>query len=100
MKYLGIEIDSGRRFKVQEQTVGSKAMKTAQALARILPNIGGSSTAKRQLLSSVVHSQLLYAAPTWEPLLDRRADSDIPIKGDIAIHMKAAQRLMALHCIL
>jgi len=44
VKYLGIEIDSGRRFKVHEQTVGAKAMKTAQALARILPNIGGSST--------------------------------------------------------
>jgi len=96
LRYLGIEIDSGRRFKVHEQTVGAKAMKTAQALSRILPNIGGSTTAKRQLLSSVVHSQILYAAPIWEPLLHRRADSDIPIKGDAASHMKAAQRLMAL----
>lgn len=96
IRYLGVEIDSGRRFKVHEQTVGAKATKTAQALSRILPNIGGPSTAKRQLLSSVVHSQLLYAAPIWQPLLDHRADSDIPIKGDYAVHMKAAQRQMAL----
>lgn len=96
LRYLGVEIDSGRRFKVHEQTVGAKAMKTAQALSMILPNIGGSTTAKMQLLSSVVHSQILYAAPIWEPLIHCRADSDIPIKGDAVSHMKAAQRLMAL----
>lgn len=96
IRYLGVEIDSGRRFKVHEQMVGAKAIKTAQSLSRILPNIGGSSTAKRQLLSSVVHSQFLYTAPIWQPLLDHRVDSDIPIKGDYAVHMKAAQRLMAL----
>jgi len=96
IRYLGVEIDSGRRFKVHEQMVGAKATKTAQSLSRKLPNIGGSSTAKRQLLSSVVHSQPLYAAPIWQPLLDHRADSNVTIKGDYAVHMEAAQRLMAL----
>lgn len=47
MRYFGIGIDSGRRLKVHEQTFGAKAMKTAQALSRILPNVGGSATAKR-----------------------------------------------------
>jgi len=75
-------MNSGRRFKVHEQTAGAKAMKTAQASSRILPNCGGSSTAKRRLLTSVVHSQLLlYAAPIWEPLLDHRADSNIATKN-------------------
>lgn len=76
--------------------VGAKAMRTAQSLSRILPNVRGSSTAKRNLLSSVAHSQLLYAAPIWQPLLDNRVDSDVPIKGDYTAHMKAAQRQMAL----
>lgn len=96
LKYLGVEIDSGRRFKVHEQAIGHKATRTAQALSRILPNIGGSTTAKRKLLASVVHSQLLYAAPVWEPLLDHRPDSVVPLKGDTAKNMKAAQRIMAL----
>lgn len=95
IRYLGVEIDSGRRFKEYEVLVGAKAMKTAQALSRILPNVGGSSTSKRKLLTSVVHSQLLYSAPIWEPLLSTRAGSTTTIKGDTAKHMKAAQRLMA-----
>lgn len=65
LRYLGVQIDSGRAFKVHEQEVGAKAMKIAQALARILLNVGGLLTAKRKLLASIVHSQLLYAAPIW-----------------------------------
>lgn len=96
LKYLGVEIDDGRRFKIHEEKVGAKAMKTAQALARILPNLRGPSTAKRILLSTVVHSQILYAAPIWMSALECRADSTIPIKGDVARHIKKAQRLMAI----
>jgi len=36
---------------------------SAVALSRVMPNIG--RTGKRRLLSSVVESQLLYAAPVW-----------------------------------
>jgi len=32
LKYLEVEIDDGRRFKIHEEKVGAKAMKTAQAL--------------------------------------------------------------------
>lgn len=96
LKYLGVVIDKGRRYKVHEETVGAKAMRTAQALARILPNVGGSSTSKRRLLTTVVHSQILYAAPIWAPVLEYRVDSNTVIKGDVAKHIKAAQRLMAL----
>lgn len=41
LRYLGVEIDAGWRFKVHE-TVGVKATKTAQALSRISPNVGQS----------------------------------------------------------
>lgn len=76
--------------------VGAKATKTAQALSRIMPNVGGPSTSKRKLVTSVVHSQLLYAAPIWVPLLDKRPNSVIPIKGNTAKHIESAQRLMGL----
>jgi hypothetical protein len=96
---LGVVIDPGRRFEADEVLVGVKAMKIAQALSRLLPDVGGSSTAKRKLLTSVVHSQLLYAAPIWEPLLFTRAGYTTTIKGDAAKHIKTAQRLMVLRII-
>lgn len=91
-----MEIDKGHRFKVHEEMVGTKATKTALALYRILPNVGGSSTAKINLLASAVHSQILYAAPIWTPLMEHRADGNMQIQGDSAKHIKSAQRLMAL----
>lgn len=34
-------------------------------MSGIMPNVGGSRASKRKVLSSVIHSQLLYAAPVW-----------------------------------
>ncbi|XP_015376936.1 PREDICTED: uncharacterized protein LOC107171222 [Diuraphis noxia] len=41
------------------------ARKAATALGRLMPNIGGPSQSKRSLLSSVIHSRLLYGATIW-----------------------------------
>lgn len=60
---------------MHEQAVGTKALRTAQTLSRIIVNIGGLSTAKRKLMASVIHSQLLYVASVWAPILDYRAGS-------------------------
>ncbi|XP_030753070.1 uncharacterized protein LOC115880079 [Sitophilus oryzae] len=30
-----------------------------------MPNVGGARASKRRVLASIVHSQLLYAAPVW-----------------------------------
>lgn len=76
--------------------VGAKTAKTAQALSRILPNVEESTTSKRKLLTSVVHSQILYAAPIWAPALGHKPDSNVQIKGDPAKDIKLAQRIMAL----
>lgn len=51
------------------EVVSGKAQQTASALSRLMPNIGGSCTAKRKLLTSVVHSQLLYAVPVSQGAL-------------------------------
>ncbi|KAF0715677.1 Uncharacterized protein FWK35_00027935 [Aphis craccivora] len=96
LRYLGVEIDTGRRFAMHEKIVGAKATKTAQAFSRILLNVGGSTTSKRKLLTSVVHSQFLYAAPIWAPALGYRPDRNVQIKRDTAKHIKSAQRIMAL----
>lgn len=99
LKYLGVVIDEGRRFKAHIKAVGAKATITANRLCRLLPNIGGPSTEKRKLLSTVVHSQLLYAAPVWAPFLQYRPDGDVQLSTDGAAALKTAQRIMAIRTI-
>lgn len=65
IRYLGVELSRTMAFKNHIKTVAAKAEKTAAALARILPNVGGSRQHSRKILTSVDHSQLLYAAPVW-----------------------------------
>jgi len=45
--------------------VAKKASRSAAALARLMPNVRGPGQWKRKFLSTVVESQLLYAAPVW-----------------------------------
>uniref|UniRef100_A0A2S2PN34 Retrovirus-related Pol polyprotein from type-1 retrotransposable element R1 2 n=1 Tax=Schizaphis graminum TaxID=13262 RepID=A0A2S2PN34_SCHGA len=65
IRYLGVILDKKLTFAAHVDVVAKKAARTAAALARLMPNIGGPSQWKRKLLSSVVDSQLLYAAPVW-----------------------------------
>ncbi|XP_030751753.1 uncharacterized protein LOC115879201 [Sitophilus oryzae] len=37
-----------------------------------MPNVGGTRASKRRVLASVVHSQLLYAAPAWHKVTNNR----------------------------
>lgn len=65
LRYLGVFIDQRMTFSTHVITVAKKATKSAVALSRLMPNIGGPCQSRRRLLASVVESQLLYAAPTW-----------------------------------
>uniref|UniRef100_A0A2S2NQQ6 Reverse transcriptase domain-containing protein n=1 Tax=Schizaphis graminum TaxID=13262 RepID=A0A2S2NQQ6_SCHGA len=65
IKYLGVELNSKLGFKEHIKMIRAKALKTTAALSRLMPNVGGPSPTKRKLLTSVVNSQLLYAAPVW-----------------------------------
>lgn len=65
VKYLGVWLDTKLVFSEHVKKVVEKAEKTVSALSVILPNIGGPKASKRKVLASVVHSQLLYAAPIW-----------------------------------
>lgn len=65
MKYLGVHLDSKWSFSVHAKEVSAKASKVAQNLSRIMPNISAAKWRKRTLYSNIVHSILLYGAPTW-----------------------------------
>ncbi|KAE9540864.1 hypothetical protein AGLY_004109 [Aphis glycines] len=65
MRYLGVELDSRLSFTRHIASAPAKATKSAKAIGRLMPNIGGPSQAKRALLATVVASKLLYASPIW-----------------------------------
>ena len=73
IKYLGVKLD--RRLSLGEhlQIATAKAIQCGTALIRLMPNIGGPREAKRRLVTNVVNSKLLYAAPIWTSALNNHA---------------------------
>lgn len=71
LKYLGILI--GHNMSMGQHIVGAarRADRTAVALTRLMPNIGGPKAGRRRILSSVVNSILLYGAPAWRDWAQR-----------------------------
>ena len=63
MKYLEVTIDARMSFKDHLSSAGLKASKVARVLVGIMPNIRGPKQSRWLLLSSVVHSVILYGAP-------------------------------------
>lgn len=70
IRYLGVIIDSRLNFGEHVRTTCQKAARVSASLARIMPNIGGPRQDRRTLLSSVVSSIMLYAAPIWSRALE------------------------------
>lgn len=52
-------------FRKHVQAAANKASGAASAIARIVPNVRGASQRRRKLLTNLVNSRLLYAAPVW-----------------------------------
>lgn len=65
VKYLGVWLDSKLTFAEHTKQTIQKAERTITALSSLMPNMGAPRASKRRLLSSVVHSQLLYGAAVW-----------------------------------
>jgi hypothetical protein len=63
IRYLGVELHRVLGYKEHVETAAAKAHTTASALARLMPNVGGSEQRRRKLLSTVMEKKLLYASP-------------------------------------
>ena len=63
IKYLGVFVDTKMSFADHILNIIKKADRTIRALSNLMPNVGGPRTTKRRILSSVVHSQILYGCP-------------------------------------
>lgn len=72
VRYLGVWLDTKLTYGAHIDKVIEKAEKTVTALSGIMPNIRGPRASKRRTLLSVVHSQLLYAAPVWSEAAKRQ----------------------------
>lgn len=72
IKYLGVWLDSKLKYDTHIDNVIKKAEKSLSALTSLMPNVGGPRSSKRKVLASVIHSQLLYAAPVWYNALNRK----------------------------
>lgn len=69
VRYLGVELSRILGFRKHLECAAAKATTTITSLSRLMPNIGGPSQKKRQLLMSVAQSQMLYASPIWASAL-------------------------------
>lgn len=70
MLYLGILVDKFCLFKAHMRKVANKAEGISAQLSRLMPNLGGPREKRRRLLVAVVHSVLLYGAPSWAGTLE------------------------------
>jgi len=63
IKYLGLHLDSRWTFGEHFSQLAPRVEKTAMALSRLLPNLGGPGENVRRLYTATVHSMLMYGAP-------------------------------------
>ncbi|CAI6360923.1 unnamed protein product [Macrosiphum euphorbiae] len=90
MTYLGMVVDKSMLFKGHVKRAAARAAAIGNQLARIMPNMGGPREDRRRLLSSVVHSVLLYGAPSWAHTLEI-------VPGNVRT-LNRAQRRVLLRC--
>lgn len=65
IRYLGIYLDDRGSFGEHVIQVTKKAESRLSKISRLMPNIKGPTSNKREVLCGVVHSILLYGAPVW-----------------------------------
>lgn len=70
LKYLGVYMDYKLTFGPHVTHAIGRAETSLSALMKIMPNVGGPSNRKREVLYGVVQSKLLYAIPAWVTALD------------------------------
>lgn len=76
LKYLGVIMDDRLSFGAHVKYVIEKAEARLSNMLRILPNVGGPSNKKRELLYATIQSQILYAIPAWSTVLEIQKHKD------------------------
>jgi len=77
LRYLGVQIDKKMNFLEHADLASKRAAVAARQLGFLMPNLRGPRQKCRRLLSSVVTSRLLYAAPIWAPTMGRKGWSKL-----------------------
>lgn len=97
VKYLGVWLDTKFTFSEHITKIVEKASKTVTGLSKIMPNINGPSSSKRRVLSSVVHSKILYAAPIWHTILQNKNQRTrlLSLQRTMAIRVCSAYRTIS-----
>lgn len=102
LRYLGVELSRKLGFKAHLKAAAAKAANTARALSRLLPNVSGPRQQKRHMLATVVHSQLLYAAPVWVGALSFASNINILLgpQRTMALRVSMAYRTVSTGAVL
>ena len=102
MTYLGLTVDEKWSFVDHFKETASKAEIILNQLLRLLPNVRGPSESKRRLYANVVHSVLLYGAPTWAGEAERRTPRTVlgRIQRKVALRTICAYRTASYDAVL
>ncbi|KAH8280190.1 hypothetical protein KR054_000771 [Drosophila jambulina] len=65
VKYLGVMIDHRLNYKIHLEYAAAKVSKATAVISRMMANTRSPKQHSRRLISTVVTSTLLYAAPIW-----------------------------------
>lgn len=65
IKYLGLILDGTWSFQSHFAEISRRVRERANALGRLLPNLGGPSGRVRRLYANTIRSIALYGAPVW-----------------------------------
>lgn len=88
LRYLGVQLDKKLGFVEQAELASKRTVDAARQLGFLMPNLRGPRQRCRRLLSSVVTSRLLYAAPIWTPTMLRRGWAKLA-----AVHRRSQLRV-------
>lgn len=72
IKYLGVWLDKSLSFKEHVKHIEIKVRKTLTAISRIMPNVSGPRSSKRRIIAGVISSQILYACPAWQKVIENK----------------------------
>ncbi|XP_046145678.1 uncharacterized protein LOC123988995 [Osmia bicornis bicornis] len=90
-KYLGVILEMNSTFRTHVSNVCDKAMRYANSLSLLMPNLGGAGVTARRLYYKVVESVILYAAPFWSSALENKGNVRLLIGTQRSALLRTAQ---------